>query len=66
MDSYIVILENPYFSLSGKSGSFVIENVPAGTYELRAWHEMLGVQTKQITVPASGNLKQDFIFSLPK
>ena len=44
-------------------------NVPAGTYKLKAWHERLPSQTKEITVPETGEVKVDFtlgITNLPK
>ena len=41
MSAFVVLLENPYFSVTGKDGVFTIENVPPGTYKLNAWHESL-------------------------
>jgi hypothetical protein len=50
-------------------GRFSITNVPAGTYKLKAWHERVPGQIREITVPASGEVKADFFLSvtnLPK
>jgi hypothetical protein len=41
-------------------GRFVIKDVPAGTYKLRAWHERLPSQTREIVVPAEGEVQVDF------
>jgi len=46
MAAYIVVLENPFFTLASLDGetqeaSFVIKNVPPGTYELKIWHKKL-------------------------
>lgn len=41
MEGFIVVLQNPYFSLTKKDGAFVIPNVPAGTYVLKVWQEKL-------------------------
>ena len=46
-----------------------ITNVPAGTYTLKAWHERLPTQSRQIVVPETGEVKADFtlgIRNLPK
>jgi hypothetical protein len=54
MQSYISVLPHPYFAVTGEDGSFSIDGVPAGTYEIEAWHESLGTQTGQVTVTAGG------------
>lgn len=40
MIGHIVVLDTPYFALTGADGSAVIE-APDGDYELRAWHARL-------------------------
>ncbi len=60
MSAFVLVLENPYFSLTGKDGVFKIENVPAGTYKLSAWHEKLRTVTKDVTVEASKTTSMDF------
>ncbi len=50
MSSYIAVLEHPFFAVSGADGSFSIQNLPAGTYEIEAWHEELGARSQQVTV----------------
>lgn len=52
--AYILVLDNPYHTVSGKSGDFSIEGVPAGTYHLRAWHPVLGLVEQLVTVGAGG------------
>ena len=54
MQSYLSVLPHPYFSVTGEDGSFAINGVPAGTYEVEAWHETLGTQTGSVTVTAGG------------
>jgi plastocyanin len=61
MSGYIVVSDTPY-AVSGKDGTFVIKNVPAGTYTVSAWHEKLGEKTTQVTVPAAGDATADFSF----
>jgi plastocyanin len=69
MSCIVLVLENPYFAAANDKGYYTITNVPAGTYKLKAWHERLPSQTKEITVPQSGEVKVDFtlgIVNLPK
>jgi len=60
MSAFVPVLENPYFSLTGKDGVFKIENVQAGTYKLSAWHEKLRTVTKDVTVAANKMTNVDF------
>lgn len=65
MNAYVAVMTHPYFSVSGKDGTFSISNVPDGTYEVEAWHERLGTQTGSVTV-SGGNATVDFSFKVPK
>jgi plastocyanin len=69
MSCIVLVLENPYFAASNEKGAYIIADVPAGAYKLKAWHERLPSQTRDITVPDAGQVKADFtlgIFNLPK
>lgn len=50
MSSYVAVLEHPYFGVSGADGSFSIDDLAPGSYEIEAWHEELGTRTQQVTV----------------
>ncbi len=50
MSSYVPITDHPYFDVTGSDGSFVIKNVPAGTYTLEAWHPKLGLKSTKVVV----------------
>lgn len=54
MSAFIWVLENPYFAISKESGDYRIEEVPAGSYTVRVWHEKLGEHTYSVRVAASG------------
>jgi plastocyanin len=64
MHCVVLVLENPYFALADDKGRFVIRNVPPGTYKLRAWHERVPGQVKEVTVPAEGDVRVDFVLGL--
>ena len=50
MVAYVVVFDNPYFSVTSRSGGFQIDNVPPGTYTLKTWHEKLKPTSQEITV----------------
>ena len=45
MSAVVVALDTPYFTLSDKTGSFAINNVPMGNYRLSVWHERAKPET---------------------
>jgi plastocyanin len=66
MKSYIAVVSNPYYQVTGADGSFNLKNVPPGTYTLVAWHESLGPMEQSITVGASEAKKDIHIAFKPK
>lgn len=40
MKSYISVFDHPYFAVTDDTGSFRIDSIPAGTYEVAVWQEM--------------------------
>lgn len=69
MNCIVLVLENPFFAATDKNGNFTITNVPAGTYPLKAWHERLPSQVKNVTVTSTGEVNVEFVLGvtgLPK
>jgi hypothetical protein len=52
MGAWIAVVDHPYNAVTDEAGSFVLENVPPGTYTLEIWHETLGSDTQSVTVAA--------------
>lgn len=65
MGAYVAVIPNPFFAVTGKDGKFSIKNLPAGTYELEAWHEKLKPQTVSVTVGEGDVKTSDFVFKRP-
>jgi plastocyanin len=63
MGAWVVVVENPYYAITDESGAFKVEEIPAGKYTLRAWHETLGKVDKEITVAAGQTVSVDFQMS---
>ena len=50
--AWILVLDHPYFATSEKSGAFAIDGIPPGTYQVKAWHPLLGVAEQSVTIAA--------------
>lgn len=61
MSCVVLVLENPYFSATNPKGEYRISGIPAGTYKVKAWHERLPGQTREIVIPEEGEARADFI-----
>jgi hypothetical protein len=57
MQGYIAVLGNPYGAVTGDDGAFKLTDVPAGTYQLKVWHEGLGEKVVAVTVEAGKDAK---------
>ena len=60
MEGYIIVLDNPYFAVSAKDGSYAINDVPAGTYTLKIWHQKLKGADVKVEVTEKQNANVDF------
>jgi plastocyanin len=69
MNCVVLVLENPFFAATNEKGKYAIKDVPAGTYKLKAWHERLPPDVREINVPKTGEVHADFVLgikNLPK
>ncbi len=62
MVAWVGIFDHPFFAVTGDDGSFTIKGVPAGTYEVEAWHERLGRQIQKVTVKEGTIVTVNFTF----
>lgn len=62
MLGWIYVVDNPYYAIVGKDGSFTIQDIPPGTYKLKAWHPFLGMKEKKVSLSAKGKVELSFEF----
>jgi plastocyanin len=60
MSAVVVVRDNPLFTKAAVDGSFTIENVPAGKYVVKAWHERGGDAGSEVTVTETGTTQARF------
>jgi plastocyanin len=65
MNAFVRVMDHPYFATTGPDGTFTIANLPAGTYEIEAWHERLPAQTQTVTVTDGGSATAAFTLTRP-
>ena len=50
MSSYVHVLEHPFFDVTGADGTFTIQGLPPGEYELTVLHESSQLEPTPATV----------------
>ena len=61
MASYIVVADGPA-AISAADGTFTAARLPPGRYTVTAWHERLGEQRLEVTVPEHGAARLELRF----
>ena len=59
MEAFVVVVPTPYFALAKADGTYVLTNVPDGTYTVKVWHPKLKGVQKPVTV-AGAAAEADF------
>jgi plastocyanin len=60
MFAWVTVVDNPYFAVSKKDGTFKIANVPPGKYKIQAAHRKAGISTQEIEVKEGAAVTADF------
>ena len=58
-----MVFDHDYFRIPDADGSFTLDDVPVGTYQISAWHERIGESIRQVRVEPGGRARVEF--SLP-
>ena len=62
MQNWGYAIDNPYYAVTDQDGSFSIGDLPPGTYRVKAWHPILGVQERELTVEPNSTTMLDARF----
>ena len=66
MTCYGGVFTHPFFSVTGKDGTFKITGLPAGDYSLVAWQEKYGFSAPQkVSLKDGQSVKLNFTFGAP-
>jgi hypothetical protein len=62
MQNWGYAIDNPYYDVTDQDGTFSIGELPPGTYNVKAWHPILGVQERELTVEPNDTATLDVRF----
>jgi len=62
MRGFVVVSSHPFFAVSGADGSFTIEKVPAGKYDVEAWHPHYGLKKATADVADGKTVEVNFTY----
>jgi plastocyanin len=63
MSASIMVFDHPYFTIPKADGTFALEAIPEGSYQISAWHERIGEHRQSIHVEAGRT--SEIQFALP-
>jgi plastocyanin len=66
MSAWFIAVDQPYYAVTNAAGGFKLTDVPPGTYQLQAWQETLGTETKEVVVKPGKETKVTFEFKPKK
>jgi hypothetical protein len=61
MGAFVGVFHHPFHTVSKAGGAYELK-LPAGNYEIVAWHEKYGQQTQMVTVADNGKAEANFAF----
>ncbi len=60
MQSWLGVVDHPYFAVTGADGSYALRDVPPGEYTVAVWHERLGTREARVAVAPKASATADF------
>lgn len=64
MSAAILIIDSSWYTRPDEAGTFSFSKVPAGTYELVAWHKSAGFFKHRVELPETGSIQVDLTIPL--
>jgi len=55
-----MVFDHPFFRIPAADGTFTLDDVPAGSYQISAWHERIGESSNTIKVEAGRTARIGF------
>jgi hypothetical protein len=63
MQTFGYRIQNPYNQITGADGTFKIENIPPGDYNVTGWHYLMKKVKKKIHIGPNETINLDFAFN---
>lgn len=63
---YIAVMPNPFFYVTGRNGSYAIEGLPPGDYEVVIWHETFKEARAKVSVGVRESKVVSFTLKYPQ
>ena len=60
MSAAILVVQSGWYTRPDKDGSFSFSGIPAGTYQIVAWHKSAGFFKRRIELPETASVLVDF------
>jgi len=60
MTASIMVFDHPYFRIPSADGTFTLDDVPAGSYQISAWHERIGESINTVRVEPGRAARVEF------
>jgi plastocyanin len=60
MTAAIMVFDHTFFRIPAADGTFTLDDVPAGNYQISAWHERIGESSNTIKVEAGRTARIEF------
>ena len=65
MTASIMVFDHPYFRIPSADGTFRLDDVPAGSYQISAWHERIGESISTVRVEPGRAARVEFALPMP-
>lgn len=65
MQSWLGVVDHPFFGVSGADGRVTLPGVPAGDYVVGVWHERFGTREAKVTVTPQQTVTTSVTFTPP-
>lgn len=66
MSAYVLVLEQPYFSIATRDGSFSLKELPPGKYKITTWHARYKPVLRSVEIKGADNVPVNFELREPR